>query len=134
MSSSLDARNRCRRSGETFGNSALRTSSSSVALNQGCSPLCACAGVMSGRSRPSTCIQRTRRFSMLVKPGMASADIGAGIQIEGTSPTSMPWNPGAATPMTVMGRRFTQIFLPTASGAPANWFFQKSCESTTTAL
>ena len=29
---------------------------------------------------------------------------------------------------------FTQTFLPTASGAPASWFFQKSCESTTTAL
>ena len=34
----------------------------------------------------------------------------AGIQSEGTSPMSMPWNSGAATPTTVIGYRFTSTF------------------------
>src|SRR5205823_8907067 len=39
-----------------------------------------------------------------------------------------------ATPTTVIGCWFTNIFRPTTSWALPNWFFQKSCESTTTGL
>src|SRR5215472_1196583 len=58
----------------------------------------------------------------------------AGIQRDGTSPTSMPWNVGAATPTTVIGCWFTNTFRPTISRVLPNWFFQKSYESTTTGL
>ena len=48
VSSSVEARNRCRRSAVILGNPARRVSSSSIALNHGCSPACACASVTSG--------------------------------------------------------------------------------------
>ncbi len=60
--------------------------------------------------------------------------MAAGIQREGTWPTSMPRNARAATPITVIGCRFTSTFRPSTSGAPANCVFQKSYESTTTGL
>ena len=103
ISSSVEARNRSRRSAVTFGNSGRRMSSTSIALNHGWSPACACANVTPGRKRPSTCIQRARRFKRPSNPGMACADIDAGIHSDGTSPTSMPRNVGAATPTTVIG-------------------------------
>ena len=113
---------------------ARRMSSSSIALNHGCSPACACATVTSGLRRPSTCIQRMRRFKRSSNPGMACADIDAGIHSDGTSPTSMPRNAGAATPTTVIGCWLTRTLRPTTSGAPASCVLQKSYESTTTGL
>jgi hypothetical protein len=59
----------------TLGNSGRRRSSSSIALNHGCSTVSALASVMPGLSRPSTCIQRARRFRRPSNPGIACADI-----------------------------------------------------------
>ena len=90
-----------------------------------------------GRIKPwtlCTCIQRTRRFSISSKPGMACADMAAGIQSDGTSPTSMPLNAGAATPMMVIGCLFIRTFRPTISGALPSCVFQKSSEITTKGL
>src|SRR5713226_5753468 len=65
---------------------------------------------------------------------MAWADMTAGIQRDGISPTSIPRNLGAATPTIVIGYRLTRTLWPTTSFALPNWFFQKSYESTTAGL
>ena len=69
VSSSVDARKRWRRSAVMSGKPGRRVSSSSIALNQGCRPACACAAETSGRRRARICIQRVRRFSRSVEAG-----------------------------------------------------------------
>lgn len=47
-----------------------------------------------------------------------------GTQSDGTSPQSMPRNPAAATPTTVIGWLFTSTLRPTMSARPPSRLFQ----------
>ena len=91
---------------------------------QPCLQLLATSRLDSSGPAPASSACGDRRRSL--KPGMTSVDIDAGIQSDGTWPTSMPWNVEAATPMMVNGCRFTSTFRPTTSGAPPSCVFQKS--------
>ncbi len=104
MSSSLDTRNRCRCSVETFGSSALKNILVERCFEPGLQPGLRLYG-RHVRPQPAQHLHPSARgdSACLVNPGIAVADIGAGIHVEGTSPTSMPWNQGTSAPITVMG-------------------------------
>ena len=78
-------------------------SASSIALNHGCRAAWARAAESPGFNRPKTWSHRPRRSSSQSNSGVACFFIIVGIHNDGTSPQSMPRNPGAATPITVMG-------------------------------
>lgn len=80
----------------------------------------ALASVAPGASLASRLIQRLPRSSRRLPPGMTVGCSPMGIQRSKRNPDSPPWNPGGATPTTVIGWLLIATRRPSTASDAAN--------------
>ena len=95
--------NLARSSSFTTGQLGSCVSATSIALNHGWRAAAADSRDTPGFRRPNTWSQRPRLSSSQSNSGVACFFIIMGTKSDGTSPKSIPRNPGSATPTIVIG-------------------------------